>query len=441
MATRDDVELYISAGLNGGAIPSVTQVEIMRQVEEGKGLLISGSNRAWNAWPEELVAEPDDELAGRILAGVDWRAIPGLEQRGAGWADPNRPPVRAYRYGEGRVVVLETQLNHFACFTPRNSETEGLMGAMDRMLALVARAAMFASGREPRCEIAIGPDAIATITPAPAAGSELRWRVQDDLERVIATGSVEDLGSTATISLPTLPPSRRCWLDVAAYDAGGDVLGFAFVGLPEAETAAVGGITIEPSTLTHELSVPWVQMPDGGELQCSATIAGAAPAGATVRWEISDVFGRLLARAETPAAAQVQVTLPISRPMTVAHILNVSLQSGEQTLDYAQQRFTNPPPYPYNDFTGLMWNTVSSAPSLLITDQLCYEWGADMCDPANTTRGGDAECARAFDLRARSGMRLVTYATRVFGDANANNDFFLKNNLKDNKKAVFLNLK
>ena len=138
MATRDDVELYISAGLNGGAIPSVTQVEIMRQVEEGKGLLISGSNRAWNAWPEELVAEPDDELAGRILAGVDWRAIPGLEQRGAGWADPNRPPVRAYRYGEGRVVVLETQLNNFACFTPRYSESVGLMGAMDRMLALVA---------------------------------------------------------------------------------------------------------------------------------------------------------------------------------------------------------------------------------------------------------------------------------------------------------------
>ncbi len=422
MATRDDVELYISAGLNSAAIPSVTQVEIMQQVEEGKGLLISGSNRAWDAWPEELMAEPDDELGDRILAGVDWRAIPGLEQSSAGWADPNRPPIRAYRYGEGRIVVLETQLNKYACFTPKNSETEGLMGAMDRMLALVARAAMFASGREPRCEITIGPDATVTVAPAPAAGSELRWRVQDDLERIIATGSVKNLGSTATISLPTLPPSRRCWLDVAAYDAAGDVLGFTFVGLPEAEAAAIGGITIEPSTLTHELSVPWVQMPDGGELQCSATIAGAVPAGATVRWEISDVFGRVLARADTPAAEQVEVTLAISRPMTVSHILNVSLQSGEQTLDYAQQRFTNPPPYPYDDFTGLMWNTASETPSLLITDRLCYEWGADMCDPANTTRGGDDECARAFDLRARSGMRLVPYATRVFGDTDESNE-------------------
>ncbi len=423
LAARDDAELFISAGLNTGAIPGVTRVEMMRQVERGKGLLITGPNQAWQGWPEELLAEPDAEMTERILAGVDWRAIPGFEEEGAGLVDADLPPVQAYRYGEGRVVVLTMRTSQFACFSPRNEETEGLMGAMDRMLALVARAAMFAAGREPQCEIGVGPDGAVTISPAPDAGSELRWRVQDDLERIVASGSVKDPGAVATLGLPVLPPSRRCWLDVAAYDAQGDVLGFTFAGLPGAKTVAIGEIAIEPSTLTHELSVPWVKLPDGGELQCSATIAGAVVEYPTsVRWEVSDAFGRVLARAETPAAAEVAVTLPISRPMTVCHTLNVSLHSGEQTLDFKQQRFTNPPPYPYDDFTGLMWNTVTEAPGLLITDRLCYDWGADMCDPANTVNADDAQCARAFNLRARSGMRLVPYATRVSGEADENNE-------------------
>ena len=68
-----------------------------------------------------------------------------------------------------------------------------------------------------------------------------------------------------------------------------------------------------------------------------------------------------------------------------------------------------------------MWNTVSTAPVLLHTDRLCYEWGADMCDPANTLRADDEVAASAYDLRARSGMRMVPYVTRISANAPVNN--------------------
>ncbi|MCD6362267.1 MAG: beta-galactosidase, partial [Armatimonadetes bacterium] len=423
MASRDDTELYMLAGLYSKAVPGVTRIKIMEQVSAGKGLLLSGAGRVLSDWPKEFFADPDPDLAARILSGLDWRSIPGL-----GDGEPGRvgdAPVRAWRYGRGRVVMLAVNLSHFSCFTPRNSVTEGIMGAMDRTLALAARAAMFAAGREPRCEIALSPgagDAVAvSLEPAPPAGAQLRWRIQDDLERIIAAGELKQPGAAASIAPPPLPPGRRCWLDAAVYDARGETLGFSFIGLPAARGARVANLTVEPSTLTHELSVPWVKLPDGGDLKCSASVAGTPPDGASLHWQVSDVFGRVLAEADTPATARAQVTLSVGRPVTVCHMLDVTLRVGERTLDYARLRFTNPPPYPYDDFTGLMWTTASESPILLLTDRLCYEWGADMGDPANTVGADDERCARTFALRARSGLRIVPYATRVFGQADTDN--------------------
>jgi len=423
MVSGDDTELYISAGLYTRAIPGVTRIKIMEQVAKGKGLLMSGAGGVLADWPKELFATPDRALADRILTGIDWRAIPGLGDGEPGRAGA-RPPVRAWRYGRGRVVMLDVGPNHYGCLSVRNAETEGIMGAMGRMLVLAARAAMFAAGREPRCEIAPSLDRLGqrvvpvSVTPAPPTGSVLRWRVQDDLERVVAGGDVKNPGAAARISLPAIPPSRRCWLDAGVYDAKGRCMGFSFVGLPAAKGPNVSDITIKPSTLTHELSVPWVKMPNGGELRCSARVANAAGlTGASAKWEVRDAFGRVLARATTPVPAgggPMRATLPISRPMTVCHMLDVALKQGDETLDFARRRFTNPPPYPYGDFTGLMWTTCGGSPNLRVTDRLCYEWGADMCDPANVLRADDERAARESALTARSGMRLVPYVTRVY---------------------------
>jgi hypothetical protein len=423
-------ELMIAAGLRTKAIPGVTRIAMTQQVEKGKGLLLTGSAGVLTDWPEELFATPDPGLSEAIMAGIDWRAIPGL-----GDGEPGRvnegPPIRAWRYGQGRVVMLAVNLNQFGCFSPRNGESEGIMGALDRTLALAARAAMYAAGREPACEIDLDVDHLANgrmpyeLIPAPAAGAVLRWRVQDELERVVGVGEVADPGGIGAMELPTVPPSRRCYLDAMVVDGDGNCLGLATAGLPSAEGPRLTEVALSPSELTHELAPPWVKLPDGGALECSATVADAAGLqGATAVWEISDVFGRVLARTTTQVSGgggPMTATLKIGAPVTPDHMLDVTLRLADQTLDSARLRFTNPPPYPYDDFTGLMWSTCGGSPSLRVTDRLCYDWGAEMADPANTVNADDARCARDFALTSRSGLRVIPYATRVFSETDESN--------------------
>ncbi len=423
LAADPDNDLILIAGLEARGVPAVVRGEVLRRVAAGAGLLLVGP-RGWQGdWPEELFADEAPDLADRVLAGFDWESIPGL-----GPDEPGRladTPVGAWRYGAGRVVLLNVRLSDFSALAPKTDIAEGILAGMDRWLGLCARAALVAAAREPACALELRVDEIAggalpvSVDAAPQ-GARLRVRVQDDLGRAIDARELPLPLDGGALDVPVLPTSRAHVIDATVLDADGATVGIASAALPPAGGPAVTDVTIKPSRRTHELAPPWVDLPEGGELRCSAIIDTPRRLdGAQVRWQVRDVFDRVLAEATgpvPPGGGEVSATLTLTRPVTVCHLLEVSLRQGGEELDFRRLRFTMTVPYPYEDFTALMWTTVGGSPLLRLTDRMCYEWGADMCDPANTLRADDARAAREHAITAWSGMRLVPYVTRIFSE-------------------------
>ncbi len=415
LASDRDKELYVVAGVDSIGVPAVARTAIAESVEAGAGLLIVGSPSWRSEWAPEMFAGEAPELVEQIVAGFDPSVLPGLED-----ADPGSI-VEAWRYGAGHVVSLNCKLGNYSSLMPLHTSSEGVLEAMDRWLGLCARAAAVAAGRPMPATVTFGAPTAnslpATVDGVPQGGS-LRVRIQDDLGRTVATNELPLPLAGNAIALPTLPASRTCTADLLVIDADGNTVGVASTPLQQAGGPRVAALNVGPATRTHELAPPRIDLPGGGRVECSATVdAPQRLDGATLTWELRDVFDRVLATgtSDVPAGGgEVTAAFDVPRPVTVCHLLDVTLSQGEETLDYGRLRFTMTVPYPYDDFTALMWNTISTSPLLLETDRLCYDWGTEMCDPANTLRADDEQAALQYDLRARSGMRMVPYVTRIF---------------------------
>lgn len=405
LASDPEVELYLCAGIQGGALPGVARTALMERVAAGAGLMLVGAP-ARTGWPEELFANEDPGIADIILeAFANWDQFPGYREGERGRT--SGPPVQAWRYGEGRVVHLNVNLNTYSALVPRNDAFEGLDAATDRCLAIAARAALAAAGRP--------------WTDDPEAGASILLRVQDDLGRVLHLGEHE---AGAPLSVSGLPGGGTYFTDIIVRNAAGETLGFASgaAAVPTDERlAAITDLSITPSTVTEPPAPPWVDLPAGGAVQCAATL-GNVPAGAQVQWTVRDVLDRVVAQQTTPAQANATVTLALPRPLTPAHILEVALTDQGREVAFKRLRFTMTVPYPFDDFTALMWSYAGGDPVLLRTDRLCYEWGAGMNDLCHMGGYSDAGAAREYSVSARSGLRLIPYVTRIAGEANAENE-------------------
>jgi hypothetical protein len=429
LTSDPEVDLFLCAGLAGEAVPPVARGNMLEQIRAGKGLLLSGGNEARAEWPAELFAQPAPDLQQQVLAGLDWEKLPGLRP-----GDPGRlpgSPVEAYRYGQGRVVVLRANMHRYSCLAPTHNRSEGLVGILDRTLALGARAAVVAAGRSPGVELKLGPVAaggrvlpVAFTTPPPA-GARLRLRVQDQYERVLADTTHNLPLAAGQVALPGVPAGLETFADVLVSDAQGRALGWGFVALPEVTGAGLAEVTLQPASRNHPVAPFKVDLPQGGKLQVAAQVK--VPAGARapqLLLEVRDINDRLLARQRVPcpaAGGAVAATLTLNRPVTVSHYLDLTLHSGEQTLAHKRERFTLNPPYPLDDFTVLMWTYAGAPPVLQQTDRLCYEWGADMMDLCHMGGYNEVNAAREYDLSSRSGLRLLPYVTRLAGTADAQN--------------------
>jgi len=415
LASDDSAELFLCAGVYGSAVPGVARAAIVQQVQRGAGLMLVGSASALKGWPEELFAGEDPGLAEMALRGFpEWDQIPGYREGERGRV-AGQPPVRAWRYGEGRVVHLNVNLTTYSSLVPRNDASEGLEGATDRCLAIAARCALAAAGRE---------------TGGRQRAETLLVRYQDDLGRVLRIEQQRP-GPGGGVDIET-PGGRDCFMDVIGRNADGETISMSMMraGRLELVEAELGGevakitaLSISPSTITNEPAPPWVDMPEGGEVECTATLEGLE-ADAFLSWEVRDAFERVLARQTTPVgggAEAASVTLALPRPLTPCHVLDVALTREGDELSFARRRFTMTVPYPYDDFTALMWSYAGGDPVLQHTDRMCYEWGADMSDLCHMGGYDDRGAAREYSVSARSGLRLIPYVTRISGEASAEN--------------------
>jgi hypothetical protein len=413
LAQDPQADLFIVATIGGPTVPTLARQEIAKQVQAGKGLLLAGAGPA--GWPPELFKTRNDVLAEQVLAGLAWDRIPGFRQGDRGRGDPL---VQAYDYGQGHVIVLNVRPTTYGALVPANDDIEGQQGALDRALAIAARAVMAAAKRLPQCRLTLVPAGgalgLTVISAAPAARAIVR--VQDDLDRTLAVQTLTL--PAAQIPLPPLPAGRAHFVDVAIQDAQGQTLGHAFTHLP-AVAPPIAEIKLSPAHQPTGVLTPQVPLPQGGKLTVTAQLLNV-PANATLTAEASDAFGRVVARQQLAAKpGPVALALDLLRPVTVCHVLDLSLQAGGREIAHERRRFTVALPYPYDDFTGLMWSYAGGDPLLRRTDRFCYDWGADMMDLCHVGGFAGARAAREFELSAQSGLRLIPYVTRLAGEGNA----------------------
>jgi len=411
LATDESVELYLCGGIHGVAIPGVARTAITERVAEGAGLMVVGAGSVLDGWPEELFANEDPGIAEIILKSFpEWDQIPGYRDVDRGRRG-GEPPVRAYRYGEGRVVHLNVNLNTYSSLVPRNDASEGLAGATDRCLAIAARVALAAAGREMQGR---------------ADADSLLIRYQDDLGRVLRIKEQQpDPGGAIDLEWPG---GRGGFVDILGRNAEGETISMGTMtgghlpwvaGQLGGEVATITDLSISPSTVTHEPAPPWVDMPEGGEVECTAVLRGIG-ADSFLTWEARDAFDRVVAREMTTVGAgdeAASATLDLPRPLTPCHVLDVALTRDGEELAFERLRFTMTVPYPYDDFTALMWTYAGGDPVLRRTDRMCYEWGADICDLCHMGGYSDGGAAREYSVSARSGLRLVPYVTRIAGES------------------------
>lgn len=418
-------ELFLVAGVSASALPGVSRTALLDQVRTGKGLLVVGSPDLLRGWPAELFGEPAPDLAEPVVDSFPYQQLPGYREGARGRID-GEAPLRAYRYGKGTVMVLRVGLGTYSSLVPRNDASEGLSGATDRCLALCASAALGAAGRAPTGALragALGPGSTEVTIDLPAdvpQGSKLLVRLQDELDRVLHANTVALPLGGRTVALPAQPTGRRCFLDAVLLDEGGRTLAFTSAALPESSGPALRDLTLQPADPARVAAVPQMEAADGGVLNCSVAVEANAPLADTrLVWEVWDAFDRLLTRTETAVPANggaVSTQLTIGPPVTVCHRLDVSLRTGERERAFARQRFTVALPYPYDDFTVLMWSYAGGDPVLQQTDRLCYDLGADMMDLCHMGGYRDEGAAREYALAARSGLRVLPYVTRLSGE-------------------------
>lgn len=433
-------DVIVAAALKGDAIGPRLQQAILGQVRDGKGLIITGGADATAGWPQQLFAVEDTELVNTLLAYLPWDSMPSLRKGSRGRLS-EAPPLRAYRCGEGRVLVFQANIAHYSALLPLNSLKQGLDGADDRLLALHGLFWAAAAGAPLPARIAFGESlapimaATASELPVDFSGAEFARalvRIQDDTDAVhILRDDLLDETGTC-LRIPPLPAMHAYYLDIVALNGANECVGVGGTVLHVAPEYTLASLAVSPSQQNHETAPPLVDLPDGGPLTITAAVT-PAPEPGTLRaeFEVRDCLGRTTARAEGPVAGdgRVEAAVNFPRPVVVPHRLVARLLAGEELLATAHLPFTAAAPYPYDDFTVLMWSYAEGDLTLRTENRLCYLLGSDMMDLCHMRGYTDAGAAREYAVAAESGQRIVPYVTRIAGDAGE--DHLLKPSLFD----------
>jgi Beta-galactosidase len=421
ICTDQSRDVILVGDLAADALGQGLMTAILAQVKEGKGLVLTGRGDVLNGWPEELTATPDDALAQPALSAIPWKSIPSL-------ANLPNPPLQGYRYGKGRVLVFKAGISRYHSILPQNKALSGLDGADDRILAFHARVFLAAAGRDALGQVAFGtpqnppqagkPIALPFTTTASTDWHTALVRVQDDHDTVVALGEDFCDKAASVLRLPPLPATRKHYVDVLLRNKDGDCMGFASTTVEAVPSYTIEAVALSPSEQPPEVLVPAVELPDGGTVTCRATVAPPpGDANVALAWQVRDCFDRLMAKGTAPVAKNGAVTFEakLNHPVTVAHRLELTLKSGDAPIAVKRVPFTMPIPYPYDDFTILMWSYPGGELPVRIENRLCYDLGSDMMDLCHMRGYNDAGAAREYAIAAASGQRIIPYVTRIAG--------------------------
>ena len=350
-------EVMLIPGLNGWSrMTRAARDAVLRRVREGAGLVLlhpfvgdvkghpfkgdeaEPDARIWDLSP--LVGVPDDTLNERgypevnqdavakgkweaahphfITDGVPLELLPEGQVGGSFYKyrangdvlvrSGDRPVVAVKNYGKGRVVALAYVEEGFTPQSVNPFETRIYWDYWEYQYSLLARALLWASGREPT--VRLSPLAATNADPA------VKLTMTSDAPRAIeveVAGKSEfgpRLGSTKvrrelargenTIAVPAAAlrpaegwPGGRVIFDVVVHDARtGATLDWG------------AGVFAAPKRAMMTLVKPAVEVYKRGETLSAVLRAAGNLAGLRLRMKVSDDLGRLLAIVERPARGE-----------------------------------------------------------------------------------------------------------------------------------------
>ncbi len=241
--------LFVLANFQLSALDERAQYRILSQVAEGSGLVVI---YPWNFPFAKLFSQPTEEWR-QIVSMISPTALPEREA-----TLPEGKLVKTYRFGKGRIVVLDYGIAQFNYgLTPRQHySVHGWKARYENALALTGRAVLWAAGRElepgwsvskPEGGLAAGQAASLQIKGKGTAALRLR----NEWNEVVWHGKAQAEGETEA----KLPPlmAGRYFLDLLSME-GKAVSNFGVTALDVA--SRVGALKLSSAKPSHEAGEP-----------------------------------------------------------------------------------------------------------------------------------------------------------------------------------------
>jgi len=280
-------DCFIFNAVEPGKLPPEAQYKMLKQVAEGAGLVLLGTDDPRVLKPQHKI-EPVPEFLSASNAGEAFAV-----KRGRGVRLPPRPDIKY-------AVGWEVQYDYW--------------------IERLGRAVLWAAGKEPPCQVSIEPEAEdISVERLPGARATVRWRwlgqVQKvkkcrlsvrlrrddgaawDLTNLEATGGRINEGAATA----TLPAVRAGSYRIEAFlDADGKRAGWATRKISVTADRAVEAVALERN---------WGEV--GEPVKGALHLTGQASTGEQVLVELVDVNGRILTRKKLAVVgAQAAFQLP-----------------------------------------------------------------------------------------------------------------------------------
>jgi hypothetical protein len=353
---QEPYDVYVIGNFPLEKLPLEIQFEILRRVKEGAGLLLCYRHKALDPmWrhpiesASELVREAP--VAGLTFYRERFPEAAGIEEV----ADIPASLVQGFRLGEGRIALVDYAISSRAgiagafCLTPDEPYTWRTLTEYDYHQSLVAKALLWAAGREsavrftdlPVEGLQLASDAPANTVQVEVANASAdaisgRLEVSVRSEWGEAEHSAQSRvrlpadGETVEVSLPRLP-------------GGTHFLDLRFVSERGVEGWAGAALLVDSPVRIEEVALTKLGFERTEACKGTVRLAPAVEGDAwSLRVSLLDNYGRLFAERDRPLAAgatEADFDLPLDQSVSLAARARVALVREGLVMDRAEAEF------------------------------------------------------------------------------------------------------
>jgi len=367
---RERPDAIVVGNLQWKILPEDIEYEILRQVRDGCGLVLSFIDQPTDHLTRFLErAKPEAGLE-VVCSGVPFEGLEAWRDLGTGTEAGGRI-VSLRRFGRGRVALLNYgRAAEWTLLTPPvGSSAADRPWLWDYYLSLPIRTILWAVGREPKARLtglsigaAEGP-AVVDVARGPGPRRlEVVWQVEIPLARPriafrLRGADGETLGSEEKAALQqggalvqdwplAATVQRRHFADVWLKD-GEAVVDWASLAFTPTGASAIKALALVNDSIGPDEACP-----------VKVTLRDPAAEGLTLRCSAFDAYGRLVAETKSAlAAGQAEATVTLATGHLIGNALRIrcSLMAGEREVDRDWVWQPVALAYPHDEFGFLVW--------------------------------------------------------------------------------------